>query len=80
MSTQHPVIVLTGASSGIGAALAVELARSEGARIALLARRAELLEEVAIEVRKAGGEALVLSCDFAHILSDVAYTSMPKLG
>ena len=63
MSTQHPVIVLTGASSGIGAALAVELARSEGARIALLARRAELLEEVAIEVRKAGGEALVLSCD-----------------
>jgi len=60
-----PVILLTGASSGIGAALAVELARQLSARIGLMARREELLEEVASAVRDAGGEALCLPCDVA---------------
>ncbi len=58
-----PVILLTGASSGIGAALAVELASQLSARIGLMARRLELLEEVATAVRAAGGEALCLTCD-----------------
>lgn len=57
------VIVITGASSGIGAQLAVTLARHWNARIGLMARRAEQLEEVADQVRKAGGEAEVLPCD-----------------
>jgi len=57
------VVVLTGASSGIGAELAVTLARSWNARIGLLARRAEQLEEVASRVRDEGGEAEVLPCD-----------------
>jgi short-subunit dehydrogenase len=59
----QPVVVLTGASSGIGAALAVEMARVRGARIGLVARRAEMLEDVARRVRDAGGEALPLPCD-----------------
>lgn len=58
-----PVIVLTGASSGIGAAVAREFARRQGARIGLLARRKEQLDEVAAAVVEAGGEALVLPCD-----------------
>jgi len=55
-------VFLTGASSGIGAALAVEFAR-EGARLALAARRADRLEEVRRKVETAGGEALALPCD-----------------
>ena len=55
-------VIVTGASSGIGAALARQLA-GQGARVALAARRLELLEQVAGECRKLGGEALVVPCD-----------------
>jgi short-subunit dehydrogenase len=63
MTTKNPVILLTGASSGIGAALAIALASNWSARIGLVARREDLLEEVATSVRAAGGEALCLPCD-----------------
>ena len=54
--------VVTGASSGIGRALALRLA-GEGARVALVARREAELEAAASEIRERGGEALVLPCD-----------------
>ncbi len=57
------VVVITGASSGIGAAVAVELARLRAAKVGLLARRLEKLEQVASDVRAAGGEALPVACD-----------------
>jgi len=56
------VVFITGASSGIGRALALELGR-RGARLALTARRAEELLKVADEVGRAGGEALALPAD-----------------
>jgi len=56
------VILVTGASSGIGRALALELGR-RGARVGLLARRAEALIEIAGEVERAGGKALALAAD-----------------
>ncbi|HEX8561323.1 MAG TPA: SDR family NAD(P)-dependent oxidoreductase [Pyrinomonadaceae bacterium] len=56
------VVIVTGASSGIGRALAIELGR-RGARLGLTARRAEELLRVAEEVERAGGEALALPCD-----------------
>ena len=56
------VIVVTGASSGIGRATAVAFAAT-GARVALVARRADLLEEAAGECRAQGGEALVTPAD-----------------
>lgn len=56
------VVLITGASSGIGRALAVELGR-RGASVALLARRAEELQKVAAEVEEAGGRALTLPAD-----------------
>lgn len=54
--------VVTGASSGIGAATALTLARA-GFPVALGARRTERLEEVAAQVRADGGEAVVHALD-----------------
>lgn len=56
------VVFITGASSGIGQALAVELGR-KGAALGLLARRAETLREIVSEVEAAGGRALALPAD-----------------
>jgi len=56
------VVLVTGASSGIGAALAVEVAR-EGGDLALLARRADRLAEVGERVRTLGRRAVALVCD-----------------
>ncbi|MGA7614215.1 MAG: SDR family NAD(P)-dependent oxidoreductase [Thermoanaerobaculia bacterium] len=55
-------VLITGGSSGIGLALGRELAR-RGNRVALCARRGELLEEVASELRAQGREALAIRCD-----------------
>ena len=57
--------IVTGASSGIGAATARELAR-RGARVALAARRVDLLDEVAGAIIAAGGEALAVPTDVAR--------------
>lgn len=54
--------LISGASSGIGKALALQLAQ-QGAKVALLARNPARLEEVAEQVRGFGGEALVLPTD-----------------
>jgi NADP-dependent 3-hydroxy acid dehydrogenase YdfG len=56
------VVVITGASSGVGRACARAFA-SEGAKVGLIARNEEALEVAAGEVREAGGEALVLPLD-----------------
>lgn len=56
------VVLITGASSGIGRALALELGK-RGARVGLTARRVEELSKVAEEVSRAGGQALALPAD-----------------
>jgi short-subunit dehydrogenase len=58
----NKVVLITGASSGIGRSLAVELGK-RGATTGLLARRAETLQEVAREVEAAGGRAHALAAD-----------------
>ncbi len=55
-------VVITGASSGIGRAAAVAFAR-RGARVALAARRAELIEEVARACRSLGAQAIAVPTD-----------------
>ncbi|MBI4635117.1 MAG: SDR family oxidoreductase [Candidatus Rokubacteria bacterium] len=56
------VILITGASAGIGAALAREFAR-EGAAVALAARRVDRLEALASEIRRQGRRAIAIGCD-----------------
>ncbi|GAA2239314.1 SDR family oxidoreductase [Kitasatospora sp. NPDC001175] len=56
------VALVTGASSGIGAATALALAR-EGAALALVARRTERLEELAATIRVAGGSCAAITAD-----------------
>jgi NADP-dependent 3-hydroxy acid dehydrogenase YdfG len=56
------VVFLTGASSGIGEALAIEIAK-QGAIIGLLARREEMLRELAGKCEAVGGKARVCVCD-----------------
>ncbi|MBY0277408.1 SDR family oxidoreductase [Candidatus Binatia bacterium] len=59
------VVVVTGASSGIGRATAIAFGAS-GARVVLVARRRTELEEVAREIRANGGAALVLPADVTN--------------
>jgi uncharacterized protein len=56
------VIIVTGASSGIGRATALALARA-GAKLVLVARREALLASLEEEVRKRGGDAMVMTLD-----------------
>ncbi|MEA2445479.1 MAG: hypothetical protein QOJ12_2771 [Thermoleophilales bacterium] len=62
MAAASPCAVVTGAATGIGRATALALAR-DGFGVVLVGRRAEPLEEVAAEVRAAGGDALATPAD-----------------
>ena len=71
MQNIHPSIwhnkiaVITGASSGIGAATARNLAR-HGLKVILVARRQERLEQLAGEIRLSGGQAEIISADLSQ--------------
>jgi short-subunit dehydrogenase len=56
------VVWITGASSGIGRAMAFEWARL-GYKVVLSARRKELLEKIALDIENSGGEALAVPVD-----------------
>jgi NADP-dependent 3-hydroxy acid dehydrogenase YdfG len=59
------VALVTGASSGIGAATARALA-AQGAAVALAARREDHLEQLAEDITQSGGHALVIEADVAN--------------
>jgi short-subunit dehydrogenase len=61
---REKTVVVTGASSGIGRALALRLA-DEGAWLALAARDAQRLDSLAVECRQRGGEAIAIPTDVA---------------
>lgn len=69
-----PVVLITGASQGIGAALAQQFAAEvPGVRLALVARNVRNLGSVARRCGKAGAEAEVFACDVAE---EAAVTAM----
>ncbi len=60
------VVLITGASSGVGKASALRLGAA-GATILLVARRAELLTEIRDEIRAGGGDAEAYPCDLSDV-------------
>lgn len=56
------VVAITGASSGMGKAIAIELAKN-GAKVMLGARRTEQLQQIVEEIKNAGGEAACITID-----------------
>jgi NAD(P)-dependent dehydrogenase (short-subunit alcohol dehydrogenase family) len=74
-------ILITGASSGIGRALALEYARG-GAAVAVCARRAPELDSLSTEIRALGGRALAIPLDVrdTDAMSDAVRRADAELG
>ncbi len=68
MSLEGKTALITGASSGIGAATALKLA-ANGAKVGLAARRTERLEEIVSQISRAGGQAIALEMDVVDVAS-----------
>ncbi len=78
---QGRVVIIAGASSGIGAATALALAK-EGAKLVLAARRVDRLEQIAVRCRDAGAEAMGVGCDVAkrEEVERLVGTAVEKFG
>lgn len=76
--SENPVVIITGASSGIGAATA-RLLSGRGYRLSLAARRLDRLEALAGEIKSAGGQALPVATDVTN-LEDIRNLVQSTLG
>lgn len=81
MKEGNKSIVITGASSGIGRATALEFAR-KGHKLALAARRKDALEELVKECERVGGEAFFIALDVRNEeeVYDLAKQAYDKYG
>jgi NAD(P)-dependent dehydrogenase (short-subunit alcohol dehydrogenase family) len=81
MTLEGRVVVVTGASGGIGAGLAAMLAEA-GARVVLASRREAALERVATDIRRSGGSALPIVTDLARddSLANLVAQTRAELG
>ncbi len=75
------VVVITGASRGIGRAMALRMAGA-GARVVVSSRKLDVCEEVVRTIREAGGEAAAVACNVTHIdqLEHLVTTSIDVFG
>ena len=81
MSFDGRAVWITGGGSGIGKALALELA-GRGAAVAVSGRRVDKIEAVAEEIRSKGGQSIALPCDVTDeaAVHDVAERVAEELG
>ncbi|WP_130803691.1 SDR family NAD(P)-dependent oxidoreductase [Acinetobacter ihumii] len=77
---KNKVVLITGASSGIGLTVAKKMAAA-GAHVLLLARTQETLEQVQNEIISAGGQASIYPCDLSdmHAIDTVAKQIMQQV-
>lgn len=71
------VVIITGASAGIGEATARQLA-SKGAKVVLGARRTDKLEKIAVDINAAGGEAVFQALDVTKQADNDAIVELAK--
>jgi short-subunit dehydrogenase len=78
---KEPVVVITGASSGIGKATALRFAE-EGARLVLCARRKKLLDELADDCEELGSRAIAVEADVTSRddVANIARQAVKKFG
>lgn len=81
MTTKSPVIIVTGASSGIGAATA-RLFAYQGFRVTMAARRIGHLEALGEEIGSEGGEALPVATDVTNLgdIQNLVQTTLDEFG
>jgi NAD(P)-dependent dehydrogenase (short-subunit alcohol dehydrogenase family) len=77
MAQTNEVVVITGASAGVGRAIAYRFARA-GCSIGLIARDAEALEDVRREVEERGGESVVVAADVAD--ADAVFAAADRVA
>jgi len=65
VTIQNKIALVTGASRGIGAATANELAR-QGVSVVLAARTLDDIQKIAMDIRRAGGKAEAVACDVSR--------------
>src|SRR5436190_20329164 len=78
------VVIITGATSGIGRAVALRFAKAS-ARVVAIGRNRSALDDVASEIKSAGGECLTLAADLTNesddrLVSDAAVNECGRLG
>ena len=66
MRLEGKVAIVTGASTGMGKAIAIEFVK-EGAKVAVVARRPDKLKEVVLEIEKIGGEGVAITADVSNL-------------
>jgi len=78
---EQQVIVITGASSGIGLATA-KLAAQRGAKVVLAARSGQTTTGIAEEINRSGGEAIAVTCDVTDRaqVQDLASAAIARFG
>ena len=69
MKIQGKVALITGASRGIGKAIALELAKQGMKRLILVARDRQKLAEVAAEIEALGVETTIMALDLTHSIN-----------
>lgn len=78
MSFDESVVWITGASSGIGEAIALELSRYKSVKLILSARRVDELQRVAVQTGLSASDVLVLPLDVTDVDSLPAYVEMVR--